>query len=106
MLERLEPNRSKGKSRSVPIGSCKEMLNGDEYQATFKGKGWVSADQDDGDFLSDHPYAKAHPTDPDTGLGLGMKGRKQFTMAQLFPENWQEARVEYEITVRAKKISP
>lgn len=92
--------------RLVSLGDCQETDTGEEYEATLRGTAWITSEHDYGEFLSDRSYAEAHPVDPVTGVGLGMQRRKQLTITDLFPPEWREVRVEYEISVRARKLAP
>ena len=78
------------------LGSCHEEVDGDQVSSTFTGQGWIVNRDDDGSLLSsktrDEYYQNPHE-------------EKSLTTSDLFPDEWRGCQVEYEIIVRAKKIS-
>ena len=78
------------------LGSYHEEVAGDRVSSTFTGQGWIVGRYDDGNLLSsktrDEYYQDPHE-------------EKSLTTSDLFPDEWRGCQVEYEIIVRAKKIS-
>lgn len=86
--------------RHYILGKVEERLEGDEYEATFNGRGIINSFEfDNGDYI-----------DSETE-------NKYLTLGKLFPKEWQIRRegmdldivdpqiaVEYEITVRARRV--
>lgn len=96
------------------LGKQETHLEGDEYVGRFAGRAWITADQDDGAFLSNMNYDDYHTkykehrekevSNP-TFEGEYPE-RTQFAIDELFPEGWRESEIEYEIIVKARKITP
>ena len=80
------------------LGAIDRQIKGNEYVGHFTGIGRVTADYDEGSFLSDTSFKERHRS--------WRKRSSQHTleMEHLFPEDWKEAKVEYEITVRARRV--
>lgn len=84
---------------------------GPEYKVIFAGEGWVSSGQDDGSFISrnsfkesDEEWARYFEQEAESPSAHAPKNRILLDMAGLFPPEWRESKVEFEITVKAKKI--
>ena len=84
---------------------------GPEYKVTILGKGWISSGQDDGSFISrnsfkesDEEWARYFEQEEENPSAQAPKNRILLDMASLFPPQWRESKVEFEITVKAKKI--
>ena len=82
------------KAKPGMLGDSVAVENDQQYTATFRGQGFIDGDQG-GSFLSSIPYLSDNP---------GMELRKELHMSDLFPKDWSESEVEYEITVTAKRI--
>lgn len=92
----------------------KESLHGNDYRATFSGKGFISSGYDDGTFIAsissaqmqrqwDAARAKSNGNqseEPD----YSFLDRQVLDMAGLFPEKWREEEIEFTITVKAQII--
>lgn len=84
---------------------------GPEYKVIFAGEGWISSAQDDGSFISrnsfkesDGEWARYFEQEVENSSAQAPKNRILLGMADLFPPEWRESKVEFEITVKAKKI--
>lgn len=91
MVER--PIKLKASAEFI-LGEYSETVDGDKYKGSFKGRGFIDQNQDNGSFLSLDSQA----------VHEGRAPYKILEMGDLFPDEWQGERVEYEITVWAKKI--
>lgn len=72
----------------------------------FTGKAYVTDDHDEGSFLSDNSFDQQRKAEEQRDKNQPYPRRTYLGMAELFPANWLESKVEYIITVRAKKIPP
>ena len=93
------------------LGTRQEEIDGDEYKGRLTGKAYVTGDHDEGSFLSDKSFKqyrgelndardKGHYSDDNPP-----PERKHLGMSELFPEGWNESKVEYTITVRARRVT-
>lgn len=82
------------------LGEIERHVTDRDYVGHFTGVGRVTSDYDEGSFLSDMSFRERHRS---------WKTRwkdHRLEMEQLFPDDWKEAKVEYEITVRARRLTP
>ncbi len=93
------------------LGTRQEKIDGDKYKGTLTGRAYVTSDHDEGSFLSDKLFNQYH-REIDKARDKGHYNddnpppeRKHLGISELFPEGWGESEVEYEITVRARKIT-
>lgn len=88
------------------LGKKEVNLEGNTFEGRFVGRGYVTGNYDAG-FLSDVKFdEEPAPEDEDTP-------QKRLTISGLFPRSWRnvegqtvEPYVEYEITIKARKIAP
>lgn len=88
-----------------------ELIVGPEYKVIFAGEGWISSGHDDGSFISrnsleqnDLEWTKYFEKEAESSDTNSPKERILLDMARLFPPDWKESKIEFEITVKAKKI--
>ena len=112
-MERVKRMLEGTSLNSNEFGTQETHLKGEEFVGRFAGKAWITADQDDGAFLSNMNYDDFHAKYReyrDKAADPNFKGaypeRTQFAIDELFPEDWRESQIEYEITVKAKRITP
>jgi hypothetical protein len=82
------------------LGTVSRQVNGTDYAGHFTGVGRITADYDEGSFLSDKSFKERHRS------WRTLWKDHRLDMEQLFPEDWREAKVAYEITVRARRLTP
>jgi hypothetical protein len=82
------------------LGEIDRRVNGREYVGHFTGVGRITGDYDEGSFLSDMSFKERHRS------WRKLWKDHRLEMEQLIPEDWREAKVEYEITVRARRLTP
>jgi hypothetical protein len=81
-----------------PLGEMGRQVNGSEYTGHFTGTGWVTTDCDEGSFLSDVSRKGAERS-------WRVRGRRKYLgIEDLFPADWLDAKVEYRITVTARRL--
>lgn len=97
--------------KEVELGTAEAFVTDKEYEAVFRGRGYVTADHDEGSFLSNISYdqygdlkmayydAAASGSDQ-----IELPFRKCLGIEELFPKNWREHPIEYEIVIRARRI--
>lgn len=94
-------------------GASSEHFEGEEFQGTFIGRGYVSSDPHSGTFIDDvSGWDEVWQREKEAiqrGQGspeIQLSPDRRVDMASFFPEDWQGLEVEFEITVKAKRISP
>jgi hypothetical protein len=80
------------------LGEKRAELNDGQYTATFTGSGYVTSDYDEGSFLSEVSFAGRRRLPAGHSRDI-----RRLAMADLFPQEWRERAVEYEIIVRARR---
>ena len=93
------------------LGNRQEKIVDNKYEGTLTGRAYVTADHDEGSFLSDKSFDQYH-REVNEALDKGHYDddnpppeRKHLGMSDLFPEGWNGSEVEYKITVRARRIT-
>jgi hypothetical protein len=81
------------------LGEHDQTVDGTRYTGQFSGVGYVTSEQDEGSFLSNLTRAERHR------IGYWERDRT-LEMEHLFPQDWRGAKVEYEITIRARRLTP
>lgn len=86
-------NESKDTDANTTLGAHHETREGDDYRAYFKGKGSVITGHTNGNFLSSKPLTDRFD-EPEQTLDI----------KDMFPDDWIDQEVEYEISVKARLI--
>lgn len=81
------------------LGQHDQTVEGTRHTGQFSGLGYVASEQDEGSFLSNLTHAQRHRLD-------AWERHRTLEMENLFPQDWYGAKVEYEITVRARRLTP
>lgn len=88
------------------LGQSETNTENDFYQGRFTGKGWVTADHDEGSFISSISTEEFWERVRARGEKASSIKKQALEMGNLFPAEWEGTCVEYEITVIAKRITP
>lgn len=109
LLMKQQPSIHKLVDPWTGVGTRQEETEGHEYLGKFRGKAYLASDFDVGSFLSERTsdnyreeWAKLYRAGHENPGYL--LDRTMLGMSGLFPEGWEDSQIEYEITVRARRI--